>query len=1415
MATLVRTRPTTGREALDLGSRTLNLDIPKPFPSRAEREQDELLEALAAEELRLDDMECVRPTGLPAPLVGYATGSAAGVATSDELISSIANVQKSCITMLNDLLSTSSNWRPIIPDRRHSMPSPHSSFSIPPSSSLSSNAASSSCLHSALQTLVLNLRAQDTSMSETADLFDEAALIYELQKRVAAARLPPHDAAFARSLASLAALFHRLAELHPSSQRPPTAARTISWAASPTENRAPSGDPLVQLQRQLSDLQLERNARGEEAYASTPPVLAVETALLWTRVDEEFEQVLVLCREDTQGITDQSPPKYEAGEYEDAFGWEGDADGLPRYEARHSGDAKGELSKPHELISPMTGPLLGGSAAGDKRRMDLEAVMLAIDRLCLVAPQLHNQRVELKKSKREQMERARLAGSSEERTGVREEKGKARDTGDLEKMVDLIGKASERKLMDQVVVLDGDMKAKLELARQQDMEKRNAFVTRLARHSDAGRLHSQEAAFLPPCVSRVKDPEALLSLPEFIRESVPESVQLKMQLEDPTALLSLPEFVMEPVPEGVMNPMPQPPPLSRRKSSKGVRSRSMSAPLPAWLLSSSSSRSSSPIIGLDSKKPKASKIRRPGSSGGLLPILQAGLDVRYVAEYHENLQHIRVFLTVSGMIAGTNLEAEVVPPSELPFGEQSYLFLKSGTASSSPLSLPAPVVPGVKEVKVSGQFHEIKLAVTPHTSLECLLSSSSTPLLDATQLLASHPTAFICPSCSLPLVQSSRINDYKDLPSEHWAELVDAWMCHSDQKLHEHVKKHSSEGFWPTKDQALVGGSYILFDESAIEHEFKDGPSSVIYRLAKYAIRPVSATAEPSRVPLSAFIAEDMDEFVHAHATYRFVILDEEEERPRILIWLFKPSIRLAYAIPTHYVIPKSGSIHAAKVLFKTLGPTTAYSDLQTLLKRYPGFPQAEHLYYPRDICRRLAGLLRESNTAYPENMRTMTGLDNLDSQVGVDHASPIAIKLRSSSSTDNEQEFDEEPITLTVSDTFGYVQIRFGDRFEDGRYEIVRKLGWGVHGSVWLAKDNLTQTYRALKFLTAYATHLVRGEILPKMNELDILRRMAEPSEHIGCLKVPILVDHFYTTRETGQHLCLVTQVLSMGLDGIRGHPAVNGLMNRVPGGAHWSMIVHHSGMRTDVVVDLKPDNLMFSFSMADTMTLIRLAEQFRPAEYYPTRVIDGKEVITAVTQPLPLPADDGLDIAEFDICIGDFGSARWLGENRTEQCQPLLLRAPEVVIGYPWNEKIDIWSLGCLTFEFLTGFTLFSARAGSTWGEEDRLLGSHFGVTGSRFPEDIMRESVRGNDFLNEDGTSIDAHPLPAYMSILPGSLRRCPAEAQVLKNLRRPLKDIAKLEPSELEKAFSFLRDCVQIDPRLRPSAVELLNHPWLAE
>jgi hypothetical protein len=157
----------------------------------------------------------------------------------------------------------------------------------------------------------------------------------------------------------------------------------------------------------------------------------------------------------------------------------------------------------------------------------------------------------------------------------------------------------------------------------------------------------------------------------------------------------------------------------------------------------------------------------------------------------------------------------------------------------------------------------------------------------------------------------------------------------------------------------------------------------------------------PSRIPLSAFIVEDMTELARAHAIYRFVVLDEEEERPRILVrasrdlihpysslthsilpllpkkmWLFKPNMRLSYKASKHYLLPERGTIQAAKVLYKVLNPSVSNMDLRSLLDQYPGFPQAEQLMYPKDTCTQIALLLKESNACYPEGMRSMTRLD-------------------------------------------------------------------------------------------------------------------------------------------------------------------------------------------------------------------------------------------------------------------------------------------------------------------------------------------------------------------------------------------------------------------------------------------------------
>ena len=141
--------------------------------------------------------------------------------------------------------------------------------------------------------------------------------------------------------------------------------------------------------------------------------------------------------------------------------------------------------------------------------------------------------------------------------------------------------------------------------------------------------------------------------------------------------------------------------------------------------------------------------------------------------------------------------------------------------------------------------YEVKLStVAPPGGVVEEGGDINSPLLDATKLESVNPSGFACASCSLPLIQihgssasaspspprtqspgsspsppPPRVMSYRDLPSEHWEELVEAWMCHSDQKLHDQVIKHGKAGFWPSPGQTYVGGSYLLFEESVVSRQ--------------------------------------------------------------------------------------------------------------------------------------------------------------------------------------------------------------------------------------------------------------------------------------------------------------------------------------------------------------------------------------------------------------------------------------------------------------------------------------------------------------------------------------------------------------------------------------------------------------------
>ena len=59
--------------------------------------------------------------------------------------------------------------------------------------------------------------------------------------------------------------------------------------------------------------------------------------------------------------------------------------------------------------------------------------------------------------------------------------------------------------------------------------------------------------------------------------------------------------------------------------------------------------------------------------------------------------------------------------------------------------------------------------------------------------------------------------------------------------------------------------------------------------------------------------------------------------------------------------------------------------------------------------------------------------------------------------------------------------------------------------------------------------------------------------------------------------------------------------------------------------------------------------------------------------------------------VKVIDFGSSCYLTDRQSSYIQSRSYRAPEVVLGLPYDGKIDIWSLGCVIAEMYTGQVTF----------------------------------------------------------------------------------------------------------------------------
>jgi len=233
-----------------------------------------------------------------------------------------------------------------------------------------------------------------------------------------------------------------------------------------------------------------------------------------------------------------------------------------------------------------------------------------------------------------------------------------------------------------------------------------------------------------------------------------------------------------------------------------------------------------------------------------------------------------------------------------------------------------------------------------------------------------------------------------------------------------------------------------------------------------------------------------------------------------------------------------------------------------------------------------------------------------------------------------------EHPTLLdNWDDAEGYYRVRIGEIL-DKRYNIYGYTGQGVFSNVVRGRDTARSNQEV-------AVKIIRNnEIMYKqgLKELDVLKKLndADPDDKYHCLR---MFRHFFHK----QHLCLVFESLSMNLREVLKKYGQNvGLhIKAVRSYSQQLFLALKLLKKCDIIhADIKPDNILVNES-------------------------------------------------KLTLKLCDFGSASSVTENEiTPYLVSRFYRAPEIIIGRPYDFAIDLWSVGTTIAELYTGKILFPGK-------------------------------------------------------------------------------------------------------------------------
>ena len=315
-------------------------------------------------------------------------------------------------------------------------------------------------------------------------------------------------------------------------------------------------------------------------------------------------------------------------------------------------------------------------------------------------------------------------------------------------------------------------------------------------------------------------------------------------------------------------------------------------------------------------------------------------------------------------------------------------------------------------------------------------------------------------------------------------------------------------------------------------------------------------------------------------------------------------------------------------------------------------------------------------------------------------------------------------------------------------RYEVLKVLGKGSFGQVLKAYDHKTQQHVALKVVrNERRFHRQANE---EIRILEHLRKQDRDNTH----NIVHLLDHF-TFRN---HVCLTFELLSINLYELIKKNKFQGFsLALVKKFAHSILLCLENLHRNRIIhCDLKPENILLK------------------------------------------------QLGRSGLKVIDFGSSCYEHQRIYTYIQSRFYRAPEVILGGKYGMAIDMWSLGCILAELLTGYPLFPGE------DEMDQLSCMMEVLGMP-PAKMLEISKRSRTFFSSKG-----HPRYCSVTINPDNSVTYSGSRSRRGKYRGPpdSKELSRaLKGCEDPLFLDFLSQCFIWDPALRITPGQALRHNWL--